>query len=283
MKTLVIIILYHPDIKAVTKLIEYCLAISGVDVFLSDNSTINDETQKFFLNKSGDESGHVFYHNNMHNIGIAGAQNKGLQFGIEKKYHYSVLFDQDSDIDNDFLNTLITEFQLIRQKEANVIAVGPSFVDPRLTGRRSVKGKIDQNNYKNMIIASGCIISMADLETVGFMNEDLFIDHVDTEWCWRAKAKGYKVMQLSTVIMAHPIGEIKKLWFGYNLQYHHYFRYYYIFRNSVILCKLKTIPFKNRCYILVRNMSYILKIPFLDHKFQRVKLTLKGVWDGLNK
>jgi len=39
------------------------------------------------------------------------------------------------------------------------------------------------------------------------MNEDLFIDWVDFEWCWRARKKGYKIIGNANVVITHQLGD----------------------------------------------------------------------------
>jgi len=68
---------------------------------------------------------------------------------------------------------------------------------------------------------------------VGLMDEDLFIDHVDSEWCFRAKAKGFQLFGVGGAAMTHALGERRKeIWFLRRriVTLHKPFRYYYIFR-----------------------------------------------------
>jgi rhamnosyltransferase len=277
-KVLVIIILYHPDSKALIALVKNCLAYENSDVFLSDNGNIEGPFKHELMQL---DKTRVFYHDNVQNVGIGEAQNKGIDFAFQREYDEIILFDQDSVIDDLFLKALSNEFEKARQKDPALIAAGPSFIDPRLKGKRALKQVSAENQYKKMIIASGCIISVSKLKQVGLMEGELFIDHVDTEWCYRARSKGYRVMQLARVVMTHTIGEIKKTWWGYNLQYHSPNRYYYLFRNSMLLFSRKYIPLKDRLYILLRNVTVLAKMPFLDRPFLRLRLIVKGFFAGI--
>ncbi|HEV2613548.1 MAG TPA: glycosyltransferase [Gammaproteobacteria bacterium] len=257
-KILAIFTLFHPEQDRLENLIKNSLAYSGCDVFLSDNAEFSSE----MLNNS-----RITYHNNKSNLGLGAAQNIGLKFAQEKNYDYVILFDQDSQIENNFIANIIQEFELARQKEPKLIAAGPFFNDAKPT----------QNVYRKMIIASGTIIYMPFLSDVGLMDELLFIDYVDTEWCHRARSKGYTVMKLAKVHMMRSIGHMKSLWFGWKLNYHNYNRYYYFFRNAIIMVKMKRLPLKS----LLKLRNHIFKIPLLDHRWQRTKLMFKGIRDGL--
>lgn len=261
-KILAVIILYHPETQKMTDLVNNSLAYSGCDVFLSDNAEISDELKQQF------NSPHIIYHPNGSNLGLGAAQNKGLKQALEKNYDYAVLFDQDSQISPDFIENLVREFELARQKDPKVIAAGPVFkkTDPTT-----------ENTYRNMIIASGTIIYLPLLKDVGLMDEMLFIDEVDTEWCCRVRAKGYVLMKLGKVRMTHHMGQTKKTWFGMTLPYAAYHRYYYIFRNAIILIKRGYMPWRS----LWKLRKHVFRIPLLDHRWQRMTLMCKGIWDGL--
>ena len=267
-KILAVFTLFHPDREILLNLINNCLAYSGCDVFLSDNAEFSD----FILNNP-----RVTYQNNGGNLGLGAAQNKGLRLALEKNYDYAILFDQDSRIEPDFLAKLIAEFEAAREKDPKIVAAGPSIINPLFVKTRKSRRrhKLPQNRYRKTVIASGCIIYLPELNAIGLMDEMLFIDYVDTEWCYRVRSKGYQIMRLAHIVMNHTVGECKKIgWM--KLQYHHHGRYYYFFRNGVILFRKKCIPLRE----LLENRQHIYKILFLDHKWDRIKAIFRGLWDG---
>lgn len=284
-KVLIIIVLYHPDIPILQALVQHCLEYPGSDIFLSDNTDTNTDRSDHdrLANLLKQHSQRIFYYHNQQNVGIASAQNQGIQFALRHSAYQNIcLFDQDSEINNQFINQLVTAFFILRQNNQKIAAVGPSLIDPRISNIKNKRTQVSTNSDKKMIIASGSMINIDAIKAIGLMDESLFIDHVDTEWCYRAWHKGYKVMQLSDMVMNHAIGETKPIFGGaYQLQYQNPMRYYYIFRNSIILFKKKYIPLKDRLYILFRNMPYIIKILFLENKWQHVQLIIKGILDGL--
>ena len=60
-----------------------------------------------------------------------------------------------------------------------------------------------EHNFVSYTISSGSLIRKEVFEEVGLMNEDLFIDFVDNELCWRAKFFGYKIFISSRAKMNH--------------------------------------------------------------------------------
>jgi rhamnosyltransferase len=89
-----------------------------------------------------------------------------------------------------------------------------------------------------MLIASGCLLTREALESAGAMDEDLFIDKVDTEWCLRAVSQGFALAGVPAARLQHRLGErtVRVWWLRWReLPAHRPLRYYYIVRNSLLL------------------------------------------------
>ena len=50
-----------------------------------------------------------------------------------------------------------------------------------------------------MLISSGCLIPLSAIDTIGEMDEELFIDHVDTDWFLRAKSLAHESLALKSI------------------------------------------------------------------------------------
>ncbi|VCV76180.1 hypothetical protein BANRA_01836 [Escherichia coli] len=59
---------------------------------------------------------------------------------------------------------------------------------------------------------------------VGPFCEKLFIDWVDTEWCWRALANNMIIVQTPSVIISHELGYGQKIFAGRSVTIHNSFR-----------------------------------------------------------
>lgn len=90
------------------------------------------------------------------------------------------------------------------------------------------------------------------------MDESLFIDYVDTEWCLRAIAKGYKVYAATSAKMSHAIGDKAIKVLAWHVPVHSAFRRYYRLRNGLLLARMKHIPplIKVRENVLMPSIKY---------------------------
>ena len=79
---------------------------------------------------------------------------------------------------------------------------------------------------------------MATFDEVGLMREDFFIDCVDTEWCYRARARGFLLYGTGWATMLHRMGDATlRFWFFGWIKgnVHSPLRIYYQIRNLVRL------------------------------------------------
>jgi rhamnosyltransferase len=86
------------------------------------------------------------------------------------------------------------------------------------------------------VITSGSLLSIERIGTLGIVDENLFIDAVDHDICWRIRAAGLRVMVVRDAVMSHQLGQFKEIWDGFKkhtiqLSSYSYLRLYYICRN----------------------------------------------------
>ena len=78
------------------------------------------------------------------------------------------------------------------------------------------------------------------LEETGTLREEFFIEHVDTEWSLRVRSHGFVLFGVCSARMYHTLGDsVLKLPFTRRtVQLYRPQRYYYMFRNAVLLWQL---------------------------------------------
>ena len=184
------------------------------------------------------------------NLGIAAAHNAGIAWARTQGAKYVLLMDQDSEPDAGMVAALKAAHEDLVAAGNRVAAIGPRSRD-RQTGRLAPHVRFGRMRFApvacesgqrvvttDLLISSGSLISLATLDAVGEMDEQLFIDQVDTEWVLRARANGYLAWGHCAAAMAHSLGEWRRrVWLGRwrEIPLHKPFRYYFMIRNSVLL------------------------------------------------
>ena len=271
-----VIVLYHPNLQQVNLLIE--LVSQSVDTL-----SIIDNTQE----RSGVTlpSENVHYHHFASNKGIAAAQNVGLGDLMLDNCEYALLLDQDSVVPPDLVTNLIRKME--QHADEKLIAVGPriicSFTETELHPKVQKECRSENGlAFVSQIISSGMMISLRSLAAVGLKEEGLFIDGVDHEWCWRARAKSYQIAIADEVKMRHTMGEHRSRFLGVSYKVGTPIRLYYQFRNIFVLSRRRYVP----RYWKVRNIGIlplriIVNLLVEDSKVLRAKYMWQGICDGL--
>jgi rhamnosyltransferase len=262
-------------------------------VIIIDNASLNQDS----LHKNVPQNDSVHFIAQELNTGVAAAFNTGIKVARTMGLSYVLLMDQDSNPAPDMISKLLSAYYLLLNNNHLVSAVGPACKDPvtgnvtnfiiskstrdRLSGDLMVGGCLPVD----YLISSGSLILLDAIEIIGNMDESLFIDRVDTEWFFRASAKGYQAFGIPDAIMLHLLGDkTRKIWLGRwrHVPQHNPFRYYYIFRNSILLYKRIYIPLKWKLDDLV-VLLYLLIFGMIvmPERFKRLCMITRGVIDGI--
>ena len=148
------------------------------------------------------------------NIGIAAAQNKGISYAMDKNADLFIFFDQDSEIEDDFLEELLKPLSLDIPMVTSPVFVDkkagfqfPSYKLNKFGLLKQIK-PINKLVYDvDVIISSGSATNRITLNIVGLMNEDYFIDFVDTEWSLRCSRQKVPLKVVPSARMIHAIGD----------------------------------------------------------------------------
>ncbi|SAK44038.1 rhamnosyltransferase [Caballeronia catudaia] len=237
------------------------------------------------------------------NVGIGAAQNRGVSELIcglsaaTDSEHFILFLDHDSVPQGDMVRELLATDARMREKGVRVGAVGPLTLDKRThtDGRFMQEGRwwihrrtcrADCREMKvDFLISSGTLIRVDVLKDVGGMNEGLFIDHVDTEWCLRAVHCGYALFGACRARLLHTLGDaVVRVWMGRwrEVFVHSPVRDYYICRNTVAIVRNIPMSLAWRTFLIVR---LILTIVFFGAvaapRIRRLRLMGTGLWDGI--
>ncbi|MCF7749221.1 glycosyltransferase family 2 protein [Bacillus subtilis subsp. subtilis] len=229
-----------------------------------------------------------------HNVGLATALNRGIAHARALGVGHVLLMDQDSVLDAGMVGTLAQAMATL-SAHAPVAAVGPQFVDAR-SGQAAPFVRMgfpfNDKDYGgpgqcvpcDFLITSGSLIPLVALDRVGGMDESLFIDNIDMDWCFRAKAAGLALHGVCDAQMRHRLGEHLRAsrFKRHGVVVHKPFRLYYIMRNRVLLYARASTP---RVWVAQDLPRLLLKFIgnglFIAPRWIRLRFMCRGLWDGV--
>ena len=290
MRVAAVIVTYNPDVDVLRQLLDALLP--QVDsALLVDNASHNQQQLAALV------SGCEFYASET-NLGLGAAHNIGITFARDQQADAVLILDQDSLPAEDMVQRLTAAFAALSSQH-KLAAVGAHYANDLGSDAFFVRfGALKfQRHYcqadahpvaADFLISSGSLFSLAAIDEIGAMDEGLFIDHVDTEWFLRARVKGYQSFGVCDARMQHALGEkthrIKPLNIGRerNVPQHKPFRYYYIFRNSILLYKRSYSSWRWRWNDLQRlAMMLVMYGVFVPPRGQHLRMIWRGIIDGL--
>ncbi|AOP33725.1 rhamnosyltransferase [Leptospira tipperaryensis] len=274
-----IIVTFNPELLSTLENIQN-LNAKNVPVLVVDNQSKNIEKIRSQIQKPN------LLIENENNLGLGYALNRGIEYAKKNSYSHVWLFDQDSLLQIEAIETFLQivsrdENRRIRGKKIG--SYGPNIFDT--IKNRNIYGIENGNGLleNSFLITSGSFYSIAVLEDVGLINEDFFIDYLDYEWCFRAAHKGYVHCVVCEARMKHSIGnQSRRILCLFSISIHSPFRWYFLFRNGFLICKMSHIPFRFKLEVLFKTGLRFWILPFLSASIlQTYRHIFWGIFDGI--
>lgn len=233
------------------------------------------------------------------NLGLAAAQNLGIRRAQHAGAQFVLLLDHDSLIEPGMVQAQLNAHKTLEARGVQVAALGPMTTDARTKTQpgfvklappfiKRLRCGNDDDNFLvkvDFLNASGSLIPMQALHDIGLMNEGYFIDHVDTEWCLRAIARGYRIYGVCNARLLHRLGDhVIRIWFGRwrEVSVHAPWRHYFAFRNTLLMLRTTPMPFAWRLTHFLRLLQFLIFFAFvMPPRLQRLRFMALGVLDGL--
>jgi rhamnosyltransferase len=238
------------------------------------------------------------------NMGIAAAQNAGIERAMTLGAAYVLLSDQDSVPSAMMVEQLLAAIMhpAYSITSKRLAAVGPATIDSR-TGETAFfviekaglprRWKFPDSAKEcsryvevGFLIASGTLIPIDVIQHIGMMRSSYFIDHVDTEWCFRAKAAGYALLGVPDAKLRHSLGDtVTRVWFfgSRQVMYHTPQRDYYMFRNTLLMLRETKMSLIWKFHFLFRLFQFaVYFLVFSDERKQRAVYMAKGLAHGFS-
>jgi rhamnosyltransferase len=284
-----IIVTYQPDTAALLALIHAVLPQVGAVVII-DNASDGIWQQALAQIKPD-----IAFLRQPCNVGLAMAQNAGIDWARSRNHSHVLLLDQDSEPGEGMVASLLMALQRL-SAENKVGAVGPRFHDRRedrdapfvqigFPRNHKLWCKSDQQTIAcDFLISSGALIPMAVLDHVGVMDAGLFIDNIDMEWSFRTRAQGYSLYGICAATMHHHLGDDRRaLPFGAGkIVVHGPSRLYYMMRNRLRLYSMSHTP---NVWIAQDIPRVLVKLflfgVLIGPRWRNLHFMLRGLWDGM--
>lgn len=224
------------------------------------------------------------------NLGIGTAQNRGMEHALALGATHVLLMDDDSLPAPDMVAQLLAALATCPQ----AAAVGACHVDPRRQAERTPFSMVSGARLRwlpctdasqvwevDHVIASGCLIPAPALRAVGRMREDFFIDWVDTEWCLRARGRGWRIYGVCAALLEHTLGDQVVRVLGREIPRHAPWRHYYQARNFVLMLRSSQTGQVSTIHMAYRQLKRFLVFSTLvPGRWQYFRMWLRGLWHG---
>jgi rhamnosyltransferase len=284
-----VLVAYHPTPSVLQRVIEAVERQVDVIIVVNNGGFYPDEIRNFAKCTLLDLG---------HNAGVAAAHNAGILHAKGLGAQYFLILDQDSIPAPDMVARLVSISMLLRDEGVKVAACGPrylldadqgasEFLEVGKTSLRRVKASEDDDYVKcDFLISSGSLITNEAFDAVGEMEEALFVDHVDTEWCFRAKREGFYCFGVPSAWMKHALGsDCRSIRWGGRVRRiprHSAARYYFIVRNSILLNKRQYMPSVWKLHNLQRTAGLVIINGLLARTdLQTLIMAWRGFCDGI--
>jgi rhamnosyltransferase len=277
-----VLVTFHPDEGLPARIERVLLEVAALVVV--DNGS--DEAALGMLKRLSANPRIALVLNHV-NLGVARALNLGIARARETGYAWVLLLDQDTVVDPGMLTAMIG-LRAAYPAADRLAVIGAGFRDVnRNTGETHTAGAAEAWEEVESVITSGSLIALATHAAVGPFREEFFIDYVDSDYCFRARALGYRVIKTQRALMSHAIGAATRhSIFGVDkwTSNHSPDRRYYIARNDTVMLRdyghyaaglwaAKSLGRR------IRTCKRVLL--YEQMKTAKIRAILAGWWDGV--
>ena len=226
--TVIIVSLYRPKVDEIKNLYNYCSKTEKC-IIMDDSENCNEELCFLYLKDKRDRFDYVWNHGNM---GLSRSLNIGIDKAKQIGANWILFMDSDSRWQNDILEVYK---EYITNHDMSMIAL----LGPQHNYSRHIRRPKAFFKEKKRIMLSGCLMSVEAINRIGGFDENFFIDGLDYDWCYRARMKGYRIIECGEAVINHSPGIERQLKFGNRVILKYGWappdRYYYQFKSMRIM------------------------------------------------
>jgi rhamnosyltransferase len=219
------------------------------------------------------------------NVGIGRALNQGAQAAMDSGADWLLTLDQDAAPSEEIVNVAGRTFERYPRSD-RIAVIGSTSFEAYRAGWASAASRGRPWIEASATITSGSFVSLAALRDIGGFLEALFVDQVDTEYCLRARARGYRVLASVAPAMTHQIGQPTERWIGCRAVHptnHSAVRRYYMTRNRLLVWRRywRIDPHAAAAEIIASQKELVKLLLVEQDRAAKVRAMLAGLRDGL--
>lgn len=228
---------------------------SNISIIVVDNNSGDGIEEE--INKIPD----VIFIQTGKNLGYSGGNNVGIKKALEGDADYVFVLNPDTTINKDTIDILLTRAE---QYKAGV--VGPkvyfegtkkiwfaggvldklNVLGSHIGVDKQDDGQFDKDEEVDYITGAALFVKREVFEKIGLFDDRYFLYYEDSDFCFRAKLAGFKVMYIYQAEVSHKNAQSTGL--GSPLQD------YYITRNRMLFAS-KFLPFRTRLALIREGLK----------------------------
>jgi GT2 family glycosyltransferase len=235
------------------------------------------------------------------NQGFTGGNNLGFQYAIKHGFTYSIMLNNDTFVEHDFLTHLVQYMELhpntgaIQSRihynhDRSILWNGGSYYS-NWFGFAYTKGinQIPNKPYlqiKEVDWVTGCAFFVRNtvLEQTGLLAQNMFIYSEDVDLSFRIKALGYSLIYHPDSVVYHIAGMSNKSKTKGKEGFLNPIVHYLNFRNRIWLLKRYTKWYQTPTVLICNIFYFSLILGYFAARLrpEKLKATLKGIRDGIS-
>ncbi|MDI3321653.1 glycosyltransferase [Pinibacter soli] len=226
-----VVILYNPDTDVVDNIRSYAPVLEKL--WIIDNSEKSHEALVDLQSLPTD----VEVLSDGVNRGIGNRINLALKASLQHGFKWLLTMDQDSNFSAANLEAYVAKLNEHAEQDSDIGQIGVQY---KRDGQQPDENVVCEP--VTLLITSGTFVNVQIAFKVGLMDEDLFIDEVDSDFSYKIALKGFKSLLCKGIYMTHSLGQniaARSIinWKKTDRFLHVPIRLYYMTRNYLIMRK----------------------------------------------
>ncbi|WP_010239491.1 glycosyltransferase family 2 protein [Clostridium arbusti] len=241
------------------------LEYSNYEIIVVDNSSTDGSYEKL---KKEFNTYNIIKSNE--NLGYANGNNIGIKYALENKADYICVLNNDVIVEDDFLDKIIK----VMEDDKDIGLAGPCIckyhdknIIQAMGANINLYNGLTQGKYKNYkysdipqkdiqvdYLGGACFVCRREVfEKIGFIPENYFLFFEETEFCYKASRRGYKLLCVYESKIYHKGSSTISKYSGLS--------YYFLNRNRVVFIR-RNANFFEKCifsiYIFIEAIARII-------------------------